>query len=85
MSILHADEPRPAWWAHGSEMVTAHCSLRVRCMVQHGTLGASFAVWVGARVVLAGWRPTKKRAWRAVTSCLDALNVGAELIEEIAP
>ena len=49
-------------------------SLRVRCRVRSGTFGSTFSVWVGSRVVLAGWRPTKKRAWRTVSSCLDALN-----------
>ena len=86
----HSDEIAPvdkpmSRWASASESVTAHASLRVCCRVQSGWLGSTYAVWIGALPVLAGWRPNKRYAWRAVTHYLDALNVGAELIEEMVP
>jgi hypothetical protein len=78
-SVHVADqEPKLPRWASASEMVTKHCSLRVRCAVTGGVLGWTFVIWIGARVVEHGWRPSKKLAWRAVTHYLDQMNVAAE-------
>jgi hypothetical protein len=80
VSSFHDPEPEIAWWASGSEMVTAHCPLRVRCRVQTSRVfGATFAIWIGQRVVEHGWRPSKKLGWRAVNHYLDVLKVGSEV------
>lgn len=80
-----ADVDRMPWWASSSEMVTAYPELRVRCRVQSGTLGSTYVVWVGQRVVFHGWRPTKTCAWRAVKHYLASLNVTSEYVAEIVP
>jgi hypothetical protein len=75
-------DDRMARWATTSEAVASDVEVMVRCRVQSGSIGSTYAIWIGNRPVLAGWTPKKRWAWRAIRRRLAELDIDAEMTEE---